>query len=68
MATAPNRRRQQLLTVRTNEAEMQMVQDLADAEDLGVSEWVRNLIRREHTLATAARRRKRRKKGGRRAT
>ena len=56
------RRRQRLLTVRTNEAEMAMVQKLADREGLGVSEWVRNLIRREHTLATAARRRKRKVK------
>ncbi len=53
------KRRQKLLTVRTNEAEMDMVQVLADREELGVSEWVRNIIRREHTLLLAARRRKR---------
>jgi hypothetical protein len=45
------RKRQKLLTVRTNEAEMDMVQALADRERLSVSEWVRNMIRREHTLA-----------------
>ncbi len=53
------RRRQRLLTVRTNEAEMAMVQRLADQEEISISEWIRNVIRREHTLATAARRRKR---------
>ena len=45
------RKRQKLLTVRTNKAEMDMVQALADLEGISVSEWVRNTIRREHTLA-----------------
>ena len=30
---------------------MDMVHALADLEGLSVSEWVRNMIRREHTLA-----------------
>jgi hypothetical protein len=38
---------------------MAMVQRLADQEEISISEWIRNVIRREHTLATAARRRKR---------
>ena len=45
------RKRQKLLTVRTNDAEMDMVQALADLEGFSVSEWVRNTIRREHTMA-----------------
>lgn len=48
------RKRQRLLTVRTNEAEMDMVQALADLEGISVSEWVRNTIRREHTLTFEA--------------
>ena len=44
------RTRQRLLTVRVNEAEMKMVQDLADAEGLGMSDYLRNLIRAEHAL------------------
>ena len=59
MPTTPMRKRLKLLTVRTNEAEMDMVQAVADDEGLSVSEWVRNIIRREHTLLLAARRRKR---------
>ena len=47
----PTRKRLKLLTVRTNETEMDMVQALADLEGLSVSEWVRNMVRREHTLA-----------------
>ena len=62
------RKRQRVLVVRTNDTEMDMVQELADLEGLSVSEWVRNVIRREYTLAHPPRRRKRKSKGGRRAT
>ena len=54
--------RERLLTVRMNDAEMAMLQGLADREEISVSEWVRNIVRRERTLATAARRRKRKVK------
>ena len=56
------RRRQRLLTVRTTEAEMDMVQALADLEGLSVSEWVRNMIRYEHALTFGTRRGKRKVK------
>ena len=45
------RKRQRLLTVRVNDAEMQMARELADAEGLGMSDYVRNLIRAEHALS-----------------
>ena len=56
------RKRQKLLTVRTNETEMDMVHALADLEGLSVSEWVRNMIRREHILAFGPRPTKRKGK------
>jgi hypothetical protein len=37
-----------------NAAEMAMVEALASREGLSASEWIRNIVRREHTLATAA--------------
>jgi hypothetical protein len=48
------RKRERLLTVRMNAAEMAMVEALASREGLSASEWIRNIVRREHTLATAA--------------
>jgi antitoxin component of RelBE/YafQ-DinJ toxin-antitoxin module len=48
--SAAERRRQHLLNVRVNEDEKRMAQELADAEGLGMSDYVRNLIRREHAL------------------
>jgi hypothetical protein len=56
------RKRPKLLTVRTNETEMDMVQALADLEGLSVSEWVRNMIRYEHALTFGTQRGKRKVK------
>ncbi len=55
------RKRERLLTVRVNDAEMTMLETLAAREAVSSSEWVRNILRREHTLATAARPSKQRK-------
>jgi hypothetical protein len=46
----PEKKRQGLLTVRVNDVEMRMVQELADAEGVGMSDYVRNLVRTEHAL------------------
>ena len=56
------RRREKLLTIRVNEAEMAMVFELAEDEKVGVSEWIRNIIRREHAIASVAKPSKKRKK------
>lgn len=48
------RKRGRLLTVRMNDAEMMMLETLSGLEGLSASEWVRNIVRREHTLAQAA--------------
>lgn len=42
------------MTVRMLDAETQMVSDLAERECVTVSEWIRNIIRREHLLAFGA--------------
>ena len=42
------------MTVRMLDVETQMVSDLAEREQVTVSEWVRNIIRREHALAFGA--------------
>ena len=49
-ARVAEKKRQGLLTVRVNDVEMRMVQELADAEGVGMSDYVRNLVRTEHTL------------------
>lgn len=48
------RKRGRLLTVRMNDAEMAMLETLSGLERLSASEWIRNIVRREHTLAHAA--------------
>ena len=45
-----DRRRQRLLNVRVNDEEKRMLEELADAEGLGMSDYVRNLIRAEYAL------------------
>jgi len=45
-----DRRRERLVNVRVNEDEKQMLEELAEAEGLGMSDYVRNLIRAEHAL------------------
>jgi hypothetical protein len=52
------KKRHGLLTVRVNEAEMQMLQELADAEGVGMSDYVRNLVRTEHALTFGRKRAK----------
>jgi hypothetical protein len=56
------KRRARLLTVRMNDAEMAMLVELAGAAGLGLSDWVRIIVRREHTLASVARPPKRSKR------
>jgi hypothetical protein len=46
-----DRKRERLLTVRMNDAEMAMLDELAAIEGVSSSEWVRNVVRREYTLA-----------------
>lgn len=48
------RKREKGLTVRMLEAELTMVAELADKDGVSVSEWIRNVIRREHLLAFGA--------------
>lgn len=48
--------------VRLLEAERMMLTDLTEREGITASEWVRNMIRREHALAFAAQPRKRKTK------
>ncbi len=50
----PERTRNRLLNVRLLETETAMLAELAAAEHVSVSEWIRNVIRREHTLAFRA--------------
>jgi hypothetical protein len=47
------RKREKLLNVRMLEAEMTMLSELAERDGVSVSEWVRNVVRREHSLAGA---------------
>lgn len=49
-----NRTRNRLLNVRLLETETAMLAELAAAEHVSVSEWIRNVIRREHALAFRA--------------
>lgn len=51
------RKRERLLTVRMNDAEMAMLDALAEDEGVSSSEWVRNVVRREQALSAAARHR-----------
>lgn len=52
--TEPNRTRNRLLNVRLLETETAMLAELATGEHVTVSEWIRNVIRREHALAFRA--------------
>jgi hypothetical protein len=45
-----DRKRNKVLVVRMLDAEVTMLGELAEREGLTVSEWVRNVIRREHLL------------------
>ena len=45
-----DRRRQRLLNVRVNEDEKRMLEELADVEGLGMSDYVRHFIRAEHAI------------------
>ena len=49
------RRRDKSLAVRMMESELQMLSELAERENVSVSEWLRNTIRKEHLLAFGAR-------------
>lgn len=61
--TEPHRTRNRLLNVRLLETETAMLAELATTEHVTVSEWIRNVIRREHTIAfrSAASKRTRRR-------
>jgi hypothetical protein len=48
------RKRDSPLVVRLLETERQMLNELAEKEGVTVSEWIRNVIRREHLLAESA--------------
>jgi hypothetical protein len=45
------RRRDKGLTVRMLDTELTMLDELAEREGVSVSEWIRNVIRREHLVA-----------------
>jgi hypothetical protein len=45
------RKRDKPLNVRLLEAEMAMLSELAERDGVTVSEWIRNVIRRDHLLA-----------------
>jgi len=49
------RKRTRGLTVRMLDSELKQLDDLAEHEGITVSEWVRNVIRREHLLTFAER-------------
>lgn len=50
----PERTRNRLLNVRLLETEHAMLTEFAAAEQVTISEWVRNIVRREHALAFRA--------------
>lgn len=50
----PERTRNRLLNVRLLETEHAMLAELAEAEQVTISEWIRNVVRREHALAFRA--------------
>ena len=49
------RRRTRVLNVRLQEAEVEMLSELAELEGMSVSEWIRTIIRQKHTLAFGGR-------------
>ena len=49
------RKRDRALTVRVLDAELEMLGELAEHEGVTASEWIRNVIRREHVVAFGAR-------------
>ena len=46
--------RTRALNVRMLDSETAMLAELAEAEGVSISEWVRNVVRREHALALAS--------------
>jgi len=56
------RKRDKLLNVRMLETETAMLAELAEHDGVSVSEWIRNVVRREHALTFGAKPRKKPKK------
>lgn len=55
--------RTRMLNVRMLESETTMLADLAAREGVSISEWIRNLVRREHAIAFGAHPSPKRSKG-----
>ena len=43
--------RMRMLNVRILEAETELLAELAEREGVSISEWIRNVVRREHAIA-----------------
>lgn len=56
------RNRERALTVRLLDTERDMLTELTERERVTASEWIRNMIRREHALAFAAQPTKKKRK------
>jgi len=56
------RKRTRALNVRMLDTELTMLTELAEHDSVSLSEWIRNVIRREHLLTFGAKPRRKKRK------